>query len=108
MSTSSAADASPSYQLRHALSWDRRQTDSSTQRAIHILDRAARHLALDQMRPDRVYVAGALSAVTLLWSAMERVRANELAGQRQGRLIAEWLPRHAATRRDRSEAALAE
>lgn len=108
MSASSPANTSLSSHLHHAPSWDRRQPEPSTQRALAVLERAVRHLVTDQMPSDRVFVAGALPAVALLWSAMERVRAADLAGQRQGRLVAGWLPRHAATRRDRSEADLGE
>ena len=87
------------------LSWDRRQPDPSTRRALSLLEHAARYLILDKMQPDRVYSAGALPAVTLLWNAADRVRALDLDGQRHGRLVASWLPRHAAARRDRSDAA---
>lgn len=83
--------------------WERRQRDPANQGAAQILERAARHLILDQMRPDRTFCPGAADAVTLLWKAIEEVAADHATHQRMERLAAHWLPKHVVARLKRSE-----
>lgn len=90
--------------LPSAIHWDRRRRHPTREHGLHLLERAARHLALDQMHPARTFNPGARDALALLWSAMDRLRSEEVAQQRSARLQAAWLSRPTLARIRRSDA----
>ncbi len=86
-----------------AQTWDRRRRNSARSEALRTLECAVRYLILEHLS-----ASPAVSrAIRILWDAIDRIHAEEIAYQRTHRLAASWLPSRTLNRMRRDEAAAA-